>query len=169
MAINATNTVKKGPDSKYNQSRHDSIIRDLSVGLTRECASKRAGIGERTLARWIKWGKQGVEPYTALVTALKKAEADAEALAIETIRKVGMGEWTEEEVITTTTTKDGHTTTQTKRKKGRPEWTALAWWAERKRPDEWGKDVELLRQIKAEFLKRKQAPDAVADVPATTD
>lgn len=116
---------------------------------------------------WLRKGKQGDEVYVKFYEDSKRAEADAEALAIETIRKVGMGEWIEEEVTVTTTTRDGHSTTVKKTKKGKPDWCALAWWAERVRPDDWGKDVELFRKLKQHLAKLDSQP--VADAPSTTD
>lgn len=145
-----------GRESKYNAERHESIIRDLASGLTRACAAARAGISERTLTRWLACGRRGEIPFVSFVAAVKKAEHDAEAVAVAMIRRIGFGEWVAEEVITTTTAKDGTTSTTTKRKNGRPEWTALAWWLERKWPDHYGKDVEIMRELKAMVRKSKK-------------
>jgi len=72
-------------------------------------------------------GRKGEEPFVSFVSAVKKAERDAEALAVKAIRTAG-----------------------------KKNWTAYAWWLERKFPEAWGKDTELLREIVAAYRKRKR-------------
>ena len=36
-------------------------------------------------------------------------------------------------------------------------WQAAAWWLERKFPEAWGKDTEILREMLADYRKRKKA------------
>lgn len=115
-------------ETKFTDERQASILKDLADGQTRACAAERAGIGERTLARWVSKGRRGEEPYAAFVAAIKKAERDAEAEAVNDIRQAG-----------------------------KKNWTARAWWLERKFPESWGKDAIELREIVAEWRKRKRA------------
>lgn len=114
-------------ETKWNEERQRSIIEDLADGQTRACAASRAGISERTFRYWISRGNKGVVPFVAFVAAVKKAERDAEAEAVKEIRLAG-----------------------------KKNWTAYAWWLERKFPESWGKDTELLREIIAAYRKRKQ-------------
>lgn len=115
-------------ETKFNDDRTRRILADLADGQTRACAAARAGITDRTLQNWMARGRKGEEPFTSFVSAVKKAERDAEAVAVAAIRTAGAKNW-----------------------------TAYAWWLERKFPESWGKDAELLREIVAEYRKRKQA------------
>ena len=120
--------AQRGGQTKFDDGRAASILVDLASGQTRACAAGRAGISERTLARWMALGKEGEEPFASFVSSVKKAERDAEAEAVLEIRTAG-----------------------------RKNWTAYAWWLERKFPESWGKDAELLKEIIAEYRKRKTA------------
>jgi hypothetical protein len=128
-------------------------VADLAAGLTRACASERNGITDRTLRAWVARGKAGAEPFASFASAVKKAERDAEALAVGSIRQVAKGGVVVERVATTD--KQGRTVVT--EKFSRPEWTAWAWWLERKFPEAWGKDTEILRQMLAEYRRRKKA------------
>jgi hypothetical protein len=71
-------------------------------------------------------GKKGDVPFVAFAAALKKAERKAEGRMVGVIRKAG-----------------------------RTNWTAAAWYLERKFPESWGKDTEILREMLAEYRKKK--------------
>lgn len=114
-------------ETKFNDERTQQILADLSDGQTRACAAARAGITDRTMQNWMARGRRGEEPFASFVSSVKKAERDAEALAVGEIRKAG-----------------------------KKNWTAYAWWLERKFPESWGKDTELLREIIAAYRKRKR-------------
>ena len=91
---------------------------DLAAGASRACAAIRAGTSERTLYRWLAQGRRGRKPFVAFMSALKKAEADSEAVAVVAIRDAA----------------DKH-------------WQAAAWWLERKFPESWARDAALIRQL----------------------
>ena len=112
---------------KFDEHREAAILRDLRTGQTRACAAERAGISERCLRYWVSRGKAGEAPYVSFAAAVKKAERDAEARAVRTIRKAG-----------------------------KKHWVAYAWWLERKFPESWGRDAEILREILAAYRKRKR-------------
>ncbi len=114
-------------ETKFNEDRERRILVDLADGQTRACAAARAGITDRTMQNWMARGRKGEEPFASFVSAVKKAERDAEAVAVGEIRKAG--------------TKN---------------WTAFAWWLERKFPASWSKDAEILREMAAEYRKQKQ-------------
>src|SRR3954454_14709980 len=81
-------------ETKFDPERAKSILADLATGNTRACAAARAGVCERTLRYWIARGKKGKKPFVAFVAALKKAERDAEALAVRSIVAAGKKNWT---------------------------------------------------------------------------
>src|SRR3954451_5857658 len=75
-----------GREPKLDDDRQARILKDLAEGQTRACAAERAGISERTLLRWMARGRKGEEPFLAFMSGVKKAERDAEALAVRSIR-----------------------------------------------------------------------------------
>lgn len=104
-------------ETKFNADRQRRILKDLADGQTRACAGARAGISERTFRNWMRRGATGEEPFAAFVAGVKKAERDAEAVAVGEIRKAG-----------------------------KKNWTAYAWWLERKYPQSWGKESDKIRE-----------------------
>lgn len=102
-----------------------------------ECAKlKRAGLNDKDIAAYIgvapetfcRWmGNPKTELQNQLCQELKKAEAEAKTLALAKIQEAGRG----------------------------GSWQALAWWLERKYPDEFGRP-------EAQFMKRaaKEAQEA---------
>lgn len=93
---------------KYCLERHVSIICDLEAGLTRECAAARAGVGNHHFKKWMKFGKQDIEPFTKFYEDVRKAERTAEASNVITIQLAS-----------------------------KMDWKAAAWWLERKFPETW--------------------------------
>jgi len=160
---------KRGGVSKFTPSKRQIVLDSISRGESQECAAALAGVSAKTVNTWLRKSKQGVALYVGFYSDYKNAERSHESKCVQGIFRAGIGDWVEEE--TTTTYKDGDVVnTVVKKKKGKPDWCALAWLLERKWPDEYGKDVELMRAIKQEYLKRKNAaPDALADAPSTTD
>lgn len=128
-------------ETKFDPDRAKSILADLATGNTRACAAARAGVTDRTLRNWIARGRQGRKPFVSFVSALKKAERDAEAFAVRSIVAAGQKNW-----------------------------TAHAWWLERKFPEDWATnraEVRALRKDVAELLarlgERKGGADADGD------
>lgn len=164
--------ARKGRESKLTPERETSILRDLRAGNTRACAAERAGIGERTLARWIAHGKAGKKQFVAFVASVKKAEQDAENVAIRGIRKAAKGGTLVER--RTITKRDG--TEEVIEKFSGPQWQAYAWWAERKNPDKWGQQRDVMREMKrvlakmererAELRRKIHNQDGAKSVPA---
>jgi len=121
-------------ETKFDEDRQRRILKDLADGQTRACAAARAGISESTLQKWMARGRKGEEPFDTFVTAVKKAERDAEAVAVGEIRKAG-----------------------------KKNWTAYAWWLERKYPQSWGKDSDKIREalkLLKELSERPGKPDS---------
>jgi heptaprenylglyceryl phosphate synthase len=81
-------------ETKFDPDRAKSILADLATGNTRACAAGRAGVTDRTLRNWIARGKRGKKPFVSFVSAVKKAERDAEAFAVRSIVAAGRKNWT---------------------------------------------------------------------------
>lgn len=151
-----------GRGTKFDDDRARRILADLAAGLTRDCASERNGITGRTLRRWLAAGRKGGKSKQAValmsfLSGVKKAERDAEARNIAIVQKAAQGGQVVERKTVTRTKRDGTTETEVTEKYSRGEWTAAAWWSERKFPESWGKDTEILREIIAEHRRRKKA------------
>jgi len=98
-----------GRQSKLNAERQARLCEALRAGNTRAAAADYAGIGERTLYRWIRRGEdEGNGEYWRLWQAVKKAEADAEVRNVAIIQQAA-----------------------------KKTWQAAAWWLERRRPSRW--------------------------------
>ena len=88
------------------------ILRGIRVGLTYDRAAQLAGITPRTFYLWKQKGAQGNAPvYIRFLQALKKAEIEGEAAALQEIIKAA---------------KSGT-------------WQAAAWILERRFPDRWSR------------------------------
>jgi len=115
---------KRGRDPKLTPEVQKVIVDRVASGVPLKYAAQAAGIGERTLRRWVADGKSGAKPFTALVAALKKAEADAIA------RNVGLIQ-----------------------KEAAKTWTAAAWWLERRHPKQFGNSRREVNELKREIAK----------------
>src|SRR5262249_37238654 len=133
------------------------IIDGVAAGVPRHFAAERAGVDDSTVRRWAIRGrreKSGI--YCTFLTALKKAEADAVAACVARIRRAAQGGQLVERTTTTTTRKDGSSTTKTVEKVAPGQWTADAWWLERRHPDEFAgnrREVRELREQLAALIK----------------
>ena len=119
--------ARTGRKSGCTPERTESIRADLLLGLTRESAAARAGIGRPTLQRWIADGLAGKAPYVAFLEALDAAEAEAQRRLLGTI------------VAASQPRRDG--------KDGSPaprpgQWQAAAWILERRWPAAWRSRTE---------------------------
>lgn len=86
-------------------------MKALRAGNYRSAAAEYAGIGERTIYSWMEKGAKAKKgPYKQFLQALKKAEADAAVSALQLVLQAA---------------KDN--------------WTAAAWWLERRYPELWGR------------------------------
>lgn len=88
------------------------LLDAASVGATHEVMARYAGIASSTLTYWKQKASRGVKKYAELIDKLHEAEAKAELENLGTIQQIG--------------------------KKDR-QWTALAWYLERKYPDRYAK------------------------------
>lgn len=100
-----------------------AFVAAIKSGLSRTSAASKAGIGRKTVYRWIEQGEAGVEPYTQFVKALFDAETDHQTRLLRTIESAA---------------EEGT-------------WQASAWILERRYPLEWSQRVQANtdRQIEA--------------------
>lgn len=88
----------------------DRMCEAIRLGNYAPTAAEYAGIGVSTHYQWLEKGKQGVTPYAEYAEAIKKAEADAEVRNVALIQEAA-----------------------------KKNWTAAAWYLERKHYDKWGR------------------------------
>jgi hypothetical protein len=145
-----------GRPTKMTPVAKQAILDALAAGNMRHDAAEHAGVGASTLKRWLALGRrQERGPWRDFLVAVKKAEADAVAASVGRIRRAAIGGQLLKHV--TRTSRDG---TVTEEKIYAPaQWTADAWFLERKRGADWGSGRELLKTIWKELaeLKRSRA------------
>lgn len=138
---------------KLTRDLQDRLVKHLADGIDRRHACEQVGITLRTLQRWLKAGREGEgKAFVSLVSQVKKAEADAVVLLVGQVRSAALGGAVIER--RTFTKSDG--TQEVVEKFARPEWTAAAWWLERRRPKEYSSDrkrVKELERLLAEIVK----------------
>ena len=120
--------------TKFTPEVCDAIIADLSEGVSRACAAECAGVAVRTLMYWMSKGKKGEEPYVAFFAQVKRAERQAEREIVKSIVQ-----------------------------QSKKFWQAGAWWLERKYPETWSKDTEIIKEFIAELRKRKKESEPDGD------
>lgn len=136
-----------GRPSSFTDEVKSKILTAIAAGNSLTTSAQYAGINYETLRLWLKRGEHGEQTdpeYFGFFGAVKKAEADAEALSIGRIRQAAKGGQIIERTTITTerTSKNGVTTTTTRstERYSPPQWQADAWWCERKNPTQWGRN-----------------------------
>lgn len=114
-----------GRPTKLTPELQDEICEALRAGNYLETAARRCGLAKSTLHLWLHRGRLEIDrlsenprarmrkreaPYVEFSEAVKKAEADAETMAIAVIMLAG-----------------------------KTQWQAMAWYLERKHFDRWGR------------------------------
>lgn len=99
-----------GRPTKLSPEVTERILEGLRAGAYAETAAAAAGIGRSTLYRWLQLGEDPDAPaeFREFRDAIKRAEAEAEAEALEVILAAS-----------------------------RKSWQAAAWYLERRHPDRW--------------------------------
>jgi hypothetical protein len=121
-----------GRKSSRTPEREQRICDALAEGQTRRVAYTLGGITDKTFAAWMRQSSEFSE-------SVKKAEAEAEKLNIDVIRQATVGGI---ETCVKVTEKYGEDGELKERKTETtllpPQWTAAAWWLERRRNAEYG-------------------------------
>lgn len=106
----------RGCPTKLNAELQKQIAKYASFGVPREVAAQMEGVDDRTIRKWMKWGKEGKKPYDAFRTTVLAAEATATGRASMRVYAAG---------------------------KSPEHWRALAWWLRTRRPDLFGDTIQL--------------------------
>lgn len=125
-----------GRPTKLTPEIQERICQAIRTGNTRKDAAAYAGVSERAMAYWQARGRRRKKGrYFQFLQALQKADADAICRNVAVIQKATQGGT----VVSrkTITRKDG--SVEVSETFSEPQWTAAAWWLERRRPDDYGK------------------------------
>ena len=127
---------RRGRPTKLSPEVAATIIRALRKGVFFETAAQIAGIAPRTFFYWMSQGKRQPESrYGRFFAAVKKAIAVAESRLIKKIRR-----------------------------HGKKHWQALAWIAERRWPEHWGRArLHRTRSGDAHRRPRERLDDVIAE------
>ncbi len=161
----AQKKAKTGRPPKLTPEVAKIITDSVAAGVPYKYAAKRAGVTERTLMRWLAAGRKAKRgPLMSLLSALKKADADAVAGGIASIQFAGTPH---EDVIvkeTTFTDSNGVRTTKTETTKRKVfDWTARAWILERTHPADFSIYWKEIRQLIKDLAAQKVRVEEVAE------
>lgn len=130
----------RGRPPKLTPELTQKIIEAMRAGCYLETAAAYAGVHVDTLRDWLRKGAAGKsKAHKEFSLALEKAEGDAELQSLATIREIG-GRGTTIK-ITKTVTRPDKSVEVTVEERPLREWTAAAWYLERRRPGRWGRRV----------------------------
>lgn len=118
----------KGPEPKLTSDTHAVIVDAVANGVPYKHAAAKAGISERSLLRWLAWGKAGKEPFASLVAALKRVEANYIQKHLKTITDASYDSW-----------------------------QAAAWILERRHPEEFGSNRHEIAELKKAVAQLSKA------------
>lgn len=120
-----------GRSTRLNDDVEKRVIDGLQAGAHLSDVAKYAGVGERTLFRWLERGKKykeanegGVEPEEADAKYFKFSERVNETIGAVRLRMTGR-------ILQAADGGEGR----------EPDWKAAAWYLERSNPENWGRRV----------------------------
>ncbi len=146
----------KTNSTKLTPERSERILTALRDGNTITTASIYGGISIQTLDRWLERGRKTGQPiFVQFVKDFEKARIEAEIQSVERIRKAGQGGQLIKRVTKSIVNKYGRETTTTEETYTQPEWTADAWYLERRLPEQWGRKDKLTLEI-ADALQKQR-------------
>jgi hypothetical protein len=136
------------------------------LGAVQACA--KVGIHFASHRLWLEKAETGMQPYASYADMIQRVQAERELESLVRIREAGIGgQMITKRTVRTTGTGDATVTIEEAATK--PDWTADAWFLERRYPDRWGRKepkIEvnfLLQAIEQEALARGLAPEVVLD------
>jgi hypothetical protein len=129
--------------SKYNAERHQKIIELILSGNTRTTSFAAAGVHPDSAFLWLKYARERPDDYPEYVELLQDIE-HAEALV------------------------ESEKVAQVKLAADNGTWQAAAWWLERRKPKDWGRNDQIRHTGEIEGPKQQinvlilENPDARA-------
>jgi hypothetical protein len=131
------------------------VVEALTKGNVREHAAQYAGVSRATFYNWLKRGrKETTGPFRDFLGAVEASEVSCAMRFLAIVDKAASER--DEVTIKEITFPDGSTKTE-KTTRRVFDWQAAIWWLERRFPEAWSKDAELIREIAAELKKRNKA------------
>lgn len=108
-----------GRKTKLNPERAAKICDLLSKGNTRRASAYASGVTYESMRSWLKRAEECESGiYVEFAEAVQLAEAQAEINAVSVVTQAGFTNW-----------------------------TAAAWWLERKFPDDWAKTEKVKQEV----------------------
>ena len=84
---------KGGRPGKLTPDVQETILSAVKAGNYPLTAARAARVSEPTFYRWLALGREGKEPYRALVEGIKQAEGEAEVNAVAILHKAMPESW----------------------------------------------------------------------------
>lgn len=139
-----------GRPSKLTPERAELIVGMVAKGMPLSTAAAKAGVGESTFFHWLAQGEhpkgRNARMYAEFRDRVYRAVKEAEGSAVEAIESAWRGGY----VTARRRLKDG----SVEESYAKPDWSAAAWYLERRHRDQWGKvdvvNVRLLAEHVAE-------------------
>jgi len=145
-----------GRITKLTPERQAKIIRALLAGNGRGVAALTGGVAHQTFDAWLRQGRQAKSGiYVQFIQAVEAAEAQAEAAAVARIKLAAQGATVVKRLERTIHRQDGSIVTEVEETVAPGQWTADAWWLERKNPAVWGRRDTVTIEI-AEAMRQQQ-------------
>jgi transposase-like protein len=124
-----------GRPTKFTPETRERILDAIGRGATRDSAAGAAGITATLLYRWLQRGrrdrrKHEQTEFVEFIEALEKKEAE---FLNKTIGRIIIA--------------------------GKKNWTALAWWAERRYPAQWGDQRKAIAEAKRRIAELEKIID----------
>jgi len=112
--------VRRGRQTKLTPELQEGFLLAVKESGYYSTACQCLGIGKRTFCDWMTWGKDPKKPaiYRNFRIAIKRQVAENLREAIKAIQK-----------------------------EGETNWTAKAWYAERRHSEKWGRDTKLIAAL----------------------
>lgn len=126
---------------------HKAIVDSVRNGNYFSVACEANGVPESTGRNWLQKGRQpdAEKVYALFALDIKKAEADAEEIAVQLIKQAAEGRVVKRTKITR---ENGKITKAEQSEDVVSEWTAAAWYLERKHWQKWSKNqIDILQAI----------------------